>query len=360
MPQASVAAADQPVVEGDRIDREDPLHRHRAALAAGRRLPQLPGLGEHGRQGLRVQVALVDQQLGAARHGGDDARRRGRAGRPCTRLDGAARCSGGPSSRAPRRCRRRSAGPSASCRRARRGPRTRPGGAPRRRCRAPLRTRAPRPRAPGPARCAARGRRPAARASAADPISPTETPCAASASASVTPAASVRSRTAAGSSVPANAELPRRLRPKRAPSSSAQSTSATLRAGEPSDRSTSTAAITPSAPSSQPPEGTESMWEPTAITSSDAPATSAHRFPAASTVTSAGTSSTSSPQEGARGGPLVGPAHAPGPAGTARPAIQLAQVGDHARGVHAYPRRSGWARQWGPPPPMVNGHRSGS
>ena len=46
--------------------------------------------------------------------------------------------------------------------------------------------------------------------------------------------------------------------------------------------------------------------------------------------------------------------------GAARQAVQLAQVGDRARGLHGQPRASGWARQCGPPPPMVNGHRSGS
>ena len=56
-------------------------------------------------------------------------------------------------------------------------------------------------------------------------------------------------RSSSGSSVPENAELPNRLRPKRAPSSSAQSTSVSVRGGaSPSAaqaRSTPSAAITP-------------------------------------------------------------------------------------------------------------------
>ena len=83
------------------------------------------------------------------------------------------------------------------------------------------------------------------------------------------PSASRAFASSAGSRVPAAAELPNRLRPKRAPSSSAQSTRASVRGGcAPSApaqaRSTPSAPITPSAPSSQPPSGTESRWEPTA------------------------------------------------------------------------------------------------
>ena len=59
------------------------------------------------------------------------------------------------------------------------------------------------------------------------------------------------------SSVPAQAEEPNRLRPKRAPSSSAQSTKRRPTAGVSSAcaRSVSSAANSPSAPSSQPPAG---------------------------------------------------------------------------------------------------------
>ena len=62
--------------------------------------------------------------------------------------------------------------------------------------------------------------------------------------AATTPSRSVRPRTASGSSVPAQALDPSRLRPKRAPSSSAQSTSLTVtaRCSPASARSTSSAA----------------------------------------------------------------------------------------------------------------------
>ena len=91
----------------------------------------------------------------------------------------------------------------------------------------------PRPRAPGPARCAARGRRRApprraprlGRAVELDAVlgrAPRRSP---------RPSASRSPSSAAGSRVPAKAELPNRLRPKRAPSSSAQSTSTSARGG---------------------------------------------------------------------------------------------------------------------------------
>ena len=77
---------------------------------------------------------------------------------------------------------------------------------------------------------------------------------------------SLRWRTASGSSVPAAAEEPSRLRPKRAPSSSAQSISFSVTAGvsplcaaQDLDRG----AARPRQPSSQPPCGTASMCEPT-------------------------------------------------------------------------------------------------
>ena len=59
------------------------------------------------------------------------------------------------------------------------------------------------------------------------------TPHCASAFSSVKPLASVRPRSAAIVCVPANAEEPKRLRPKRAPSSSAQSTRRTVTGGLP-------------------------------------------------------------------------------------------------------------------------------
>ena len=89
-----------------------------------------------------------------------------------------------------------------------------------------------RARGPGPARCEARGRcrsRRSARAPAEPPRGRRRTRrgrhrCA-------RPPASVRSARAAGSSVPASAELPNRLRPKRAPSSSAKSIRTRSRGG---------------------------------------------------------------------------------------------------------------------------------
>ena len=63
------------------------------------------------------------------------------------------------------------------------------------------------------------------------------------------------------------------------------------------------------------------------------------------------------------------PALAPRALRAAGAAVELAQVGDHPRGVDRRrgalaqamrSRRSAWARQWAPPPPSVNISRSGS
>ena len=140
------------------------------------------------------------------------------------------------------------------------------------------------------------------------------TPKRATTSSRRSPSRSRRSRTSSGSSVPAQAEDPNRLRPKRAPSSSAQSTSRSPTGGRPASacaRSAPSAANTPSAPSSQPPSGTESTCEPTITKPSASPARSAHRLPAASSVTSTGSSSRRARSKLARAHPLVGPAHAP-------------------------------------------------
>ena len=87
-----------------------------------------------------------------------------------------------------------------------------------------------------------------------------------SAAGSSIPSGSVRARSSSWSAIePAAADEPKSERPKRAPSSSAQSTRRTVTGGAPSSarrRSTSTPATTLSAPSSQPPLGTESMWPP--------------------------------------------------------------------------------------------------
>ena len=68
---------DQALVERDRLDPPDLLDLHRAALLGGEPLGGREELGLHRRQRGGVEVALVDQYLGAARHGRDDARRAG-------------------------------------------------------------------------------------------------------------------------------------------------------------------------------------------------------------------------------------------------------------------------------------------
>src|SRR3984957_12262965 len=93
--------------------------------------------------------------------------------------------------------------------------------------------------------------------------------------------------------VPANAEDPNRLRPKRAPSSSAQSTRRMVMGGLPwkssaNPRSTSKPASTPRQPSSQPPLGTESRWLPRISVRSDSPRKVVQEFPAASKWCSTG------------------------------------------------------------------------
>ena len=77
------------------------------------------------------------------------------------------------------------------------------------------------------------------------------------------PSRSVSLRSSSWSAIePAAADEPKSDRPKRAPSSSAQSTSRTVTGGVPSSairRRTSAPARTLRQPSSQPPFGTESM-----------------------------------------------------------------------------------------------------
>src|SRR6266508_370369 len=83
---------------------------------------------------------------------------------------------------------------------------------------------------------------------------------------------------------------------ERAPSSSAQLTSRTVVFGSPSSarrRITSTPAMTFSAPSSQPPFGTESMCPPMSTACSERPASVHHWLPASSTSSSSGTFSAS-------------------------------------------------------------------
>ena len=123
--------------------------------------------------------------------------------------------------------------------------------------------------------------------SSASPIVSRSTSFSFRASGSAMPWLSLRWRTASGSSVPAAAEEPSRLRPKRAPSSSAQSISFSVTSGVSPlcPRSTSSAAQRPRQPSSQPPCGTASMCEPTTTIFSLSPGIVAHRFPATSRST---------------------------------------------------------------------------
>jgi hypothetical protein len=94
------------------------------------------------------------------------------------------------------------------------------------------------------------------------------------------PSRSVRPRTESGSSEPAAALDPSRLRPKRAPSSSAQLTSLSV-SGRDSGacaRSTSRPARTLRMPSSQPPLGTESRWPRRSHKRSESPGAVAQRL----------------------------------------------------------------------------------
>ena len=95
---------------------------------------------------------------------------------------------------------------------------------------------------------------------------------------------------------PENAEDPKRLLPKRAPSSSAQSTRRTVTGGRGPywawiRRRISSPARTFRHPSSQPPLGTESMCPPIRSAWSDSPGSVAHRLAAWSAWTSTGSPS---------------------------------------------------------------------
>src|SRR2546426_2930082 len=113
------------------------------------------------------------------------------------------------------------------------------------------------------------------------------TPFSASASTSRVPCRSVNSRTSSIFKLPAAADDPSRLRPNRAPSSSAQSTSLSVTGGfvPACIRSASSPASTPRHPSSHPPLGTESRWLPTMTVRLDAPGSVTQRLPAESLST---------------------------------------------------------------------------
>ena len=85
----------------------------------------------------------------------------------------------------------------------------------------------------------------------------------------------------------------RSARPPRRPSRRASRCTAACPASA-IERSVSSAPITPSAPSSQPPFGTESMCEPITTVSGRSPARRAQRLPASSTSTSTGSSASAS------------------------------------------------------------------
>ncbi len=112
----------------------------------------------------------------------------------------------------------------------------------------------------------------------------TSTPFSASASTSRTPWRSTRPRVLSGTRLPLAPDDPSRLREKRAPSSSAKSTTASVTGGVVPlrRRSASTPASRPSGPSSQPPLGTESRWPPMTTVSGRAPGRVIQRLPAAS------------------------------------------------------------------------------
>ena len=141
----------------------------RSRLVGGGLLARLVGLGQHRGELAGVEVALVEQQLGAARRPRSPRPARWSRRRSCRRRPRArARPRGSAARPAPRPGRCPAACPSASRRRAPRWPREHGGaaldaeGAEHGRGRLVARS-----RAPGPARCAARGRR--ARPRAASP-----------------------------------------------------------------------------------------------------------------------------------------------------------------------------------------------
>ena len=69
-----VAEAEQRLVEQDRLDRPDLLPRDLDPLLAGEALARRLRLGEHRREPVRVEVALVEELLGGLDHGRDDPR----------------------------------------------------------------------------------------------------------------------------------------------------------------------------------------------------------------------------------------------------------------------------------------------
>ena len=219
-----------------------------------------------------VEVAQVEHHRRRPRHGRDRRRARRASRRRCRRRRGGCRSRGSPA--------RRVAAAASASRRRRIGVEPACAAWPvkvtqvalvaeRSRCTAPTPGRPP-SSSTGPARCAARGRRARPRGARAGRARAVEVD-AARRQRVLEPGALARRAGRArrrGPACPATAEEPSRLRPKRAPSSSAQSTSATVTGGGSSAAASARSTLqrapsTPSAPSSQPPEGTASMCEPT-------------------------------------------------------------------------------------------------
>src|SRR3984957_1203190 len=122
------------------------------------------------------------------------------------------------------------------------------------------------------------------------------TPISLSASGRRTPFLSLRPRASSRLRLPEQADDPKRLFPKRAPSSSAQSTKRTVTGGWPAywslmRRRISTPARTFRQPSSHPPLGTESRWPPMSSARSERPRKVVQVLPAASLWISTGRAS---------------------------------------------------------------------
>ena len=136
--------------------------------------------------------------------------------------------------------------------------------------------------------------------------------------------------------MPAAALEPSRLRPKRAPSSSAQLTSLSV-SGRDSGacaRSTSRPARTLRIPSSHPPLGTESRCPPMITKRSESPGAVAQMLPAASLSTLTPSMAASCVAEPVVGRlPGVGPRDALGAVVVAGQALELAQVRNDSAGV---------------------------
>ena len=173
------------------------------------------------------------------------------------------------------------------------------------------------------------------------------TPFSASASASRTPWRSVRWRTLSGTRLPLAPDDPSRLREKRAPSSSAKSTTVSVTGGvvPVRRRSASRPASTPSGPSSQPPFGTESRWPPMITVSGRAPGSVVQRLPAASLLGVQARSGQTLVEPGSRVAPNRSPRHALGAISVAGPRRQGAQVIDHVTCAQVSPLRRADARR---------------